>query len=87
MKRTFLSKTARTQLQSIEFFKDPFELVPVSAVAEIADKFARNEILSSNEIRSIIGFKPSSDPKADQLINSNIPDPNTQLNTNQTPQL
>jgi len=87
MKRTFLSKTARTQLQSIEFFRDPFELVPVSAVAEIADKFARNEILSSNEIRSIIGFKPSSDPKADQLVNSNIPDPNTQLNTNQTPQL
>jgi hypothetical protein len=87
MKRTFLSKTARTQLQSIEFFRDPFELVPVSSIAEIADKFARNEILSSNEIRSIIGFKPSSDPKADQLINSNIPDPNSQLNTNGTPQL
>jgi hypothetical protein len=87
MKRTFLSKTARTQLQSIEFFRDPFELVPVSSIAEIADKFARNEILSSNEIRSIIGFKPSSDPKADQLINSNIPDPNSQLNTNETPQL
>lgn len=87
MKRTFLSKTARTQLQSIEFFRDPFELVPVSSIAEIADKFTRNEILSSNEIRSIIGFKPSSDPKADQLINSNIPDPNSQLNTNGTPQL
>lgn len=87
MKRTFLSKTARTQLQSIEFFRDPFELVPVSSIAEIADKFARNEILSSNEIRSIIGFKPSNDPKADQLINSNIPDPNLQPNTNGTPQL
>jgi hypothetical protein len=79
MKRTFLSKTARSQYQSIEFFRDPFELVPVGSIAEIADKFTRNEILSSNEIRSIIGFKPSSDPKADELRNSNVPDPNQQL--------
>ena len=78
MKRTFLSKTARSQYQSIEFFRDPFELVPVGSIAEIADKFTRNEILSSNEIRSIIGFKPSTDPKADELRNSNIPDPNQQ---------
>ena len=75
MKRTFLSKTARSQMQSIEFFRDPFELVPVASIAEIADKFTRNEILSSNEVRSILGFKPSSNPKADQLINSNLPAP------------
>ena len=75
MKRTFLTKTARTQLQSIEFFRDPFELVAVSDMAEIADKFTRNEILSSNEVRSIIGFKPVSDPKADALINKNLPEP------------
>ena len=74
LKRTFLTKTARTQLQSIEFFRDPFELVPVSSIAEIADKFTRNEILSSNEVRSIIGFKPASDPRADELRNKNIPD-------------
>jgi hypothetical protein len=78
MKRTFLSKTARSQFQSIEFFRDPFELVPVGSIAEIADKFTRNEILSSNEVRSIIGFKPSTDPKADELRNSNIPDPTQQ---------
>lgn len=72
MKRKFLSKTARTQSQSIKFFNDPFKLVPVNDIAEIADKFTRNEILTSNEIRQIIGVKPSSDPKADQLINSNI---------------
>ena len=72
MKRKFLSKTARSQLQSILFFRDPFKLVPVNNIAEIADKFTRNEILTSNEIRQIIGIKPSNDPKADQLINSNI---------------
>lgn len=72
MNRKFLSKTARTQKQKILFFRDPFKLVPVSQVAEIADKFTRNEILSSNEIRQVIGRKPSDDPKADQLINSNI---------------
>ena len=72
MKRTFLSKTARTQGQTIMAFRDPFKLVPINNIAEIADKFARNEILASNEIRQIIGFKPSDDPKADQLRNSNI---------------
>lgn len=72
LKRKFLTKTARTQLQSISFFRDPFKLVPVNDIAEIADKFTRNEIMTSNEIRQIVGMKPSSDPKADQLINSNI---------------
>ena len=72
MKRKFLSKTARSQLQSISFFRDPFKLVPVNNIAEIADKFTRNEIMTSNEIRQIIGMKPSDDPKADQLINSNL---------------
>ena len=72
MKRKFLTKTARSQRQSIQFFRDPFRLVPVNNLADIADKFTRNEILSSNEIRQIIGIKPSDDPKADQLVNSNI---------------
>ena len=75
MKRKFLTKTARTQHQSIMFFKDPFKLVPVNNIAEIADKFTRNEILTSNEIRQIIGMIPSDDPKADELINSNIAHP------------
>ena len=72
MKRKFLTKTARSQGQSILFFRDPFKLVPVNDIAEIADKFTRNEILTSNEIRQIIGIKPSEDPKADELRNSNI---------------
>lgn len=72
MKRKFLSKTARTQGQSIMFFRDPFKLVSVSEIADIADKFTRNEILASNEVRQIVGRKPSKDPKADQLVNSNI---------------
>ena len=75
MKRSFLSKTARTQGQTIMAFRDPFKLVPINNIAEIADKFTRNEILTSNEIRQIIGFKPSGDPKADQLVNSNIAQP------------
>jgi hypothetical protein len=75
MKRKFLTKTARTRMQTIMFFRDPFKLVPVGKIAEIADKFTRNEILSSNEIRQIVGFKPSDDPKADQLVNSNIAQP------------
>lgn len=75
MKRKFLTKTARSQLQSIMFFRDPFKLVPINDIAEIADKFTRNEILTSNEIRQIIGLKPSEDPKADQLVNSNIAQP------------
>lgn len=73
MKRAFLTKTARSQFQSIEYFKDPFRFVPLDNIAEIADKFTRNEILSSNEIRQVIGFKPSSDPKAEALRNSNMP--------------
>lgn len=76
MHRKFLSKTARTQKQAIKAFRDPFKLVPVNKIAEIADTFTRNEILTSNEIRQIIGMKPSDDPKADQLINSNISQPN-----------
>lgn len=72
MKRKFLSKTARTRKQSIKYFRDPFKLVPVGELAEISDKFTRNEIASSNEIRQVIGWKPSSDPKADELRNSNI---------------
>lgn len=72
MKRKFLTKTARSQLQSISYFRDPFKLVPVNDIAEIADKFTRNEIMTSNEIRQIIGMKPSDDPKADELRNSNI---------------
>lgn len=75
MKRKFLTKTARSQRQSIMFFRDPFRLVPVNDIAEIADKFTRNEIMTSNEIRQVIGMKPSSDPKADQLVNSNISQP------------
>ena len=75
MKRKFLTRTALTQKKTIMFFRDPFKLVPVNDIAEIADKFTRNEILTSNEIRQIIGIKPSSDPKADRLKNSNISRP------------
>lgn len=75
MTRTFLTKTARSQGQAIVYIRNPFELVPVKELAEIADKFTRNEILSGNEVRGIIGFSPSSDPKADQLLNKNIPTP------------
>lgn len=73
MRRTFLTKTARTQKQSIDYFRNPFKLVPVSQIAEISDKLTRNEILTSNEIRQALGYKPSQDPKADQLVNSNMP--------------
>ncbi len=72
LKRKFLSKTARTQGQTIRFFSDPFKLVPVSQIAEIADKLTRNEILSSNEFRGILGYKPSDDPRADELSNKNL---------------
>lgn len=75
MKRKFLTKTARSQLQSILFFRDPFKLVPVNEISEIADKFTRNEIMTSNEIRQIIGMKPSDDPKADELRNKNLNQP------------
>ena len=71
-KRKFLTKTARTQNQSIMFFKDAFSLVPANELANIADKFTRNEILSSNEVRAIIGYKPSNDPGADELRNKNL---------------
>lgn len=75
MKRKFLSKTARSQKQSISFFRDPFKLVPVSEIAEVADKMTRNEIMTSNEIRQKIGMKPSKDPKADELRNKNLSEP------------
>lgn len=85
MKRTFLTKTARTQGQSIMAFRDPFKLVPVKDLAEIADKFTRNEILTSNELRQFMGIKPSTDPKADQLINSNMPQPTPPTSDNALP--
>lgn len=80
MRRTFLTKTARTQGQTIMYFRDPFRLIPIGGdggIADIADKFARNEILSSNELRQIVGFKPSKEPKADQLVNANMPQGDT----------
>ena len=75
IKRKFLSKTARTQGQSVVFIRDPFKLLPLDNLAEIADKFTRNEIASANEIRQVIGMQPSTDPKADKLQNSNMPQP------------
>lgn len=75
LKRKFLTKTARSQGQSIMMFRDPFKLVPVNNIAEIADKFTRNEIMTSNEFRQVIGMKPSDDPKADRLVNANISQP------------
>ena len=72
MRRKFLSKTARTQHQSIMFFRDPFKLVPVQELADISDKLTRNEIASPNEVRSIIGWRPADDPAADELRNRNI---------------
>lgn len=78
MRRVFLTKTARAQNQSIVYIRNPFKLVPINDIAEISDKFTRNEIMSANEIRSIIGFQPSGDPKADELRNSNMPAEKTQ---------
>lgn len=72
MNKTFLTKTARTQFQRVTFYRDPFKLVPVTEIANMADKFTRNEIMSSNEIRSILGMKPSEDPSADELRNKNL---------------
>jgi hypothetical protein len=89
MRRKFLTKTARAKGQSISFFQDYFKLVPISAIADIADKFTRNEILSSNEIRSIIGMKPSDDPEADKLRNKNLnqaKEPQTTEETKETNQ-
>lgn len=87
MRRSFLTKTARTQKQTIMYFRDPFKLIPINNIAEIADKFTRNEIASSNEMRQVIGWAPSKDPKADKLVNSNMPQserilPATQPTTN-----
>ena len=79
MNRSFLSKTARTQGQTIMFFRDPFKLMTVREVAESADSLGRNEIVTSNEFRQILGFKPSDDPKADELRNSNMPHPEEQM--------
>lgn len=81
MERKWLSKTARRQKQAIRFFKDPFKLVPVANLAEISDKFTRNEIMTSNEIRSVIGMKPSSDPKANELRNANLNHPDEEGKT------
>ena len=77
LRRSFLTKTARTQGQTIDYFRDPFKLVPMSQMADLADKFNRNEIFTSNEIRQFLGIKPSKDPKADQLVNSNMPQADT----------
>jgi Phage portal protein len=77
MRRSFLTKTARSQRQTIMFFRDPFRLVPIDNIAEIADKFTRNEIMTSNEFRQAIGMAPHKDPKADQLVNSNMPQADT----------
>lgn len=85
MKRRFLSRTARTQGQSIMSFRDYFKLVPAGDLAEMADKFTRNEIMSSNEFRQVVGLKPSNDPKADQLVNSNISQPNDGISTPTVP--
>lgn len=73
MKRSFLTKAARSQGHSLEFYKDPFQLIPIGKIAEIGDKFTRNEIMTANELRSVIGLKPSDNPEADKLKNSNMP--------------
>ena len=86
LKRKFLTKTARAQKQSIMFFRDPFKLVPVENMAEIADKFTRNEIMTSNEIRQIIGMKPSDDPDADELRNKNLNKTETEAAPPQKPE-
>ena len=87
MKRKFLTKTARSQLQSIAFFRDPFKLVPINNIAEIADKFTRNEIMSSNEIRQVVGIPPSEDPKADELRNKNLSEPSGASQSEDTKEL
>lgn len=85
LKRKFLTKTARTQGQSISQFRDPFKLIPVTEIAEIADKLTRNEIASTNEIRQEIGWKPSKDPKADELRNKNLSEPKGSIDVAKTP--
>lgn len=84
--RTFLTKTARSQGHSVEFARDPFKLVPISQLAEIADKMTRNAILSSNEFRAIMGYRPSNDPGADKLVNKNLPEAQTPIASGQTPE-
>jgi hypothetical protein len=79
MRRKFLSKTARTQGQSIVSFRDPFKLVPIDSIANVADTFTRNEIMTSNELRQIVGMKPADDPKADELKNSNLSESNADI--------
>lgn len=86
MKRKFLTKTARTRGQSIFFYRDPFKLVPVSQVAEIADKFTRNEIMSPNEVRQVIGLKPSKDPTSDELRNRNLSEAKTDIENKNQPE-
>lgn len=85
IKRKFLTKTARSQGQSIMYFRDPFKLVPVAQLAEVTDKFTRNEVATSNEMRQVMGWKPSKDPKADQLINSNLNQPEAPKKTTEKP--
>lgn len=85
MRRSFLTKTARTQGQTVMFFRDPFRLAPLEQIAEIADKFTRNEIVTSNEIRQAVGMAPHSDPKADMLINSNMPQADAMVDSNPEP--
>lgn len=80
MTRKFLTVTARTQGQAIKFYRNPFKLVPVSQISEICDKFTRNEVLSSNEVRQIIGYMPSDDPAADELRNKNLNQSTEQIN-------
>lgn len=82
MRRKFLTKTARSQGQTITYFRDPFRLVPINDIAEIVDKFTRNEIMTSNEMRQIVGMKPADDPKADELVNSNITQPEQEQYSN-----
>ena len=86
MKRKFLTKTARSQRQTVMYFRDPFKLVPVNEIAEIADKFTRNEIMTSNEIRQVVGMKPSDDPTADELRNKNLNQSGEQIEAKQDPE-
>jgi hypothetical protein len=83
MQRAFLGPQGTQRNERIRYFRDPFKLVPVGDIAEIADKFTRNEILTANEIRQFMGIKPSDDPKADQLVNSNMPQPDQQIQPDQ----
>ena len=86
MKRKFLTKTARSQRQTVMYFRDPFKLVPVNEIAEIADKFTRNEIMTSNEIRQIVGMKPADDPSADELRNKNLNQSKEEMNVKKQPE-